>query len=338
MKLFLTWMRWLLHVVLVHDKVIIVAMDESAVCFGCGGKKGNVVAFDDRKDQREEITENLRLADRRHNVTLVGSIVSDSALQPYLPQLILPRQRASSGETAPKSLWPKSIGEIESDAIEVWPECGGWMKSKTLCRYMTCLRKIVNAHRPGSKLVLVYDSHPSHFAADALRHAAKLGIYVVIIPARLGYMLDILDTKVFLEHKRQIHLRAMEHKIEHEVSRLSFQEWVRCVVQATTDVLVDTSYAHEFPRHGLGKDLGNLSPNLKAKVNEADVEARALTAEELNLMLGRATSMHRLLFCGKRFTPSSLAAGAASSSSAAVAVGWPLKPKTTSHKKHSAVH
>ena len=51
-------------------------------------------------------------------------------------------------------------------------------------------------------------------------------------------------------------------------------------------------------------------------------ETRCLSAAELHLIVGRQTSVFRLLFEGKRFEKKTSASGSAASSSSAVAVAW----------------
>ena len=330
-KLYLTWAKWLLTKVITEAHPIVLAMDETCLTFGDTGGKGNLLSLRPDKNSPHEITENVSLADRRRNITLVATITNDADLQQHLPQIILPRAKKTGGsDETPKGEWPADLASADAP-VEVWTKTGGWMKATTLIHYLARVKSVVHKKRPGASMILVFDCHPSHYAVQALRYAARHFGFIILIPARLGYMFDILDTKVFLAHKRALYELYAERKIAQGVSRLTFAEWAGCVVQATRRILVQKHYAAEFSRHGLARNCTDLAPAIKNRIPGGGIEGRRLTEEEFRFLVGRNTTMHRLLFSGKRFEKILEHSSAASSSAPAVAIAHPLGV----HKKKS---
>ena len=129
-------------------------------------------------------------------------------MQPHLPQLLLPKDAALSRAE-------KHRLEALAPPLAWYQGTNGWVTAPVLCGILTRLRREIRAVRPGAGIVVVMDSASQHLAVSVLSHAARLQIRLVLVPARMTWLLQPLDTRVIALLKRTIcskqeALRAVE--------------------------------------------------------------------------------------------------------------------------------
>ena len=105
-------------------------------------------------------------------------ISSDATLQAHLPQFLLPKETALS--TAQKI----TLASLAPRVVYV-PATSGWVASVIMKGFLTRLRRALRLHRPEHQIVVALDAANQHSPSDALCHAARLQIRLLLIPARL---------------------------------------------------------------------------------------------------------------------------------------------------------
>ena len=290
--IFLRWMRHVLVDRLCGQPVVVVNMDETFLNNIKPWKKGVVL----QRGSGEHCHEGgIRKDPTMGRTSLLASVCSQAAVQRLFPQIRLPRGRLGKLPCEPIRQAYHSAGAPQ----EAVHGTSGWNTSLTMKYYLKSLRRAVQRGAPGHAAVLVMDCCPSHLAADVLGHAQRLGVSIVIIPARLTWLMQPLDTHVFAHLKRKIRNAEYDWKACRSDRRLRPADRIELHSDAIRDVLVNTDWTQTLDRAGLTPAAVPLRGQLAEAVAGQDLTPRAPTVEELadllNESVERAATLRRLL-------------------------------------------
>ena len=205
--------------------VVVIVMDETCVELHPHGQKGNVVLL--QNADRNAVSENLPLSKTKENITLIGTVCNDPDLQQYLPQFLLPKGHKDKDADTYTSIWPTTGMPAPPPNVVVWRDTSGWTTIVTMKRYMKAMKAAIHRLRPGAVIVLAMDALPAHMAKDVLRYSARFFGHAVIIPGQLGWLLDILDTKVYSDFKNNLNAKVSAGRIASEtgvINKAAFAE------------------------------------------------------------------------------------------------------------------
>ena len=295
--IYLRWMKWATSQPCGSAGVVIVAMDETAVASVMSrGMMGAIVHRRQQGDLRVKRSPSKRQLGR---TALIAAVCNDAALQPHLPQVWLPR-------TTAKNQPPPSLQAVFTQAgspHEAWHGSHGFCTHRIVLAWLRRVRRKVLMHRPGARLIVVMDVCPAHVAPALLAGARRLHIDVVLVPARMTWLLQLLDTHVFAQLKREMRTLLWAARQRHEDGALGVAEHLKALLEATSNVLTRRAWNHLFPRVGLDGSTDALRPGLRALVHDEDLSARPPTEEELAEVLGahrkNVSHVHRLLLQGQ---------------------------------------
>ena len=289
------------------------------------GKSGNVLKVD-RSVQGHAITENVSIGQQKASVTLIATICNDPDLQPHLKQVLLPKGKRKKDSEDYASTWPKKDMPVVPDNVEVWEHTSGWVKGADVIRYMKLQRQVVQQYRPGAKIVIAFDCCPAHIDSKALQYASRWFGSILLVPGGLGWLFDILDTKVFHPMKQAMNEDSMLAKMKSDASVVSKQQWCNILYTNIDKFLTKADYSAEFARHGLSSSFASLRQPIKDLCDGGSLDSppRKLTADELNELMGSRRNIYKYLFEGHRYAhldvmgrPIAMSGSASSSSSAA---------------------
>ena len=321
----------MLTVVAASANVVVLMLDETMVPLTFWGRAGNVVKVS-KASQGHAITENVGIGDQKACMALIATICNDPTLQPHLKQILLLKGKRKKDSEDFVSTWPKKNMPPMPANVEVWTETSGWVKGADMIRYMKLQKKVIQQHRPGATIVLSFDCCPAHMDKKVLQYASRWFGPILLVPGGLGWVFDILDTKVFHPMKQSMSGDSMLAKIEGKKNSLSKQQWCRILYDNIGKFLTDANYSAEFPRHGLSTSFESLREPIKDLCDGAslDTPPRKLRKAELNELLGMQRNIYKYLFEGSRYAhlddlgrPIPGASGSSSSSSSSSASAVP---------------
>ena len=299
-KHFLCWAQWLLGIALASANVIICAMDETMIPLNFWGRKGNVVKVR-KEDAQHVFTENID--DAKACMTLIATICNDPGLQKHLKQILMPKGRKVKDSDEFQSTWPKSGMPETPDNVLVWQKTSGWCSTRHIVEYMKILRRTIHEHRPGATIVLAFDICPAHIGRDALRYSAQHLGHVILFPGQMGWLFDILDTKVFNLLKKGFHEDSARARMASPTGLISKKQWAEVLFRNIDKYLTQSNYAPEFARHGLATNSSELRDSIKEILDPSLTEPpRKLTVSELHELMGIKRNVHKLLFDGARYS------------------------------------
>ena len=278
------WFRWLTEVVLHNRKFVLVNMDETGVANCEASKQGYWMATDPEVAGRTLHKASKGKADYTDQKTsLLGVICSDPLIQPHLRQLILPKYRG-------KKMPPKYMQELYADIgypAQVVHGTTGWNDDACFRFFLLELRKVVYAIDPEMWIVLILDTCRVHVSRQNLLYIRSLGLLIILIPARLTWLLQMLDVYVFAELKRRLRMLTSMARIAAPNGVLDNGQWIPILGRVAREVLFQADWQRTFSKCGLCHDIALANKTIKGYLEQVTDRAPAKpTEEELLEILG----------------------------------------------------
>ena len=277
--IFIRWIHWAMRPRDTNLPAICINMDETTISCLKRTKYGMVApaAF----NVSETSVESKRQGGFPR-CALIASIVNDDALQPKLPQVFLPKTRATFFP-------PKKIRGVFIDAgppIRAYHGGSGFQSPASMRQWLRDLRHVLLAHRPNHEWVLVMDCYSVHTSRDVLRYARSLKFVVVLVPSRMTWLLQPLDTHVFADFKRTLRRLIMTRRIDSNYGRITWSEGLKTATQAVLAKLVQGSWRLTMRGAGMGERSAALQPAIRDLLSGVDLTPRPPALEEMRTVLG----------------------------------------------------
>lgn len=269
-------------------------MDETALPLHVGGRHGYVHGLPN--GTAKQFATRASLHERRAHITLLASCCTDPNLQRKLPQFLLPNV------TGKKRVWKEAIEDIAGEPpVVVLPDSSGWVNTEKLKQLLNTLSKVLKKEAPGKKIVLVWDCCVAHMTPAILQHARAKGIRVLMVPAKLTHVLQVLDFGVFATFKKTLHEAQVQRLLDSGTGTHDMKQWIRTSVAAIQRTFGDLDAAHHFHKAGQHKMDAPYRRILLDTLCSTTWRptSRALTVDELWYLLGRRQrAVHPVLFAG----------------------------------------
>lgn len=275
---FLRWMSAVLREVEGEHPPIIVNMDETMMSNIRAGKLGIVPsalavahgAFRSAKRQKP-----------MPRTSMLASICNDPSLQKVLPQVRLPK--APKGKVTARAA-------LNAYAQAGQPQCVlhggcGWNNGVTMVWYLRELRKRLRGKAPLRPIVLVMDDCSIHISEKVIRECVRLSIAVVIIPSRMTWKLQPLDTHVFAPLKANIRAGLFAALGKSPRCSLSHAAEIRVHGESIKQVLVNKDWSGVMSRAGLTGDRAEWRRGLCELVGDAVITPSFPSEGELKDLL-----------------------------------------------------
>ena len=258
---YLRWLRYVIDVTLRDKTYVIVNVDETSVN-AVGQKKHGYVG----QGIRSVVAEHQHRGGRRDRsdikTTLMGVICDQPELQPYLPQVFMPKYTQNATPPA----WARDMYGRQGFPFQYWHRTGGSSSPATFRIWCNSLRSSVHSFNSEAYILLIMDCHSSHLDLQTVNHLAAMGIVTVVIPAQLTWLLQPLDVYVYAVFKRV--LRGLLHHQEaaglEEGATLG--SWITPTASAAKSVLCKTDWSDKFDKVGAGINYGPVRPDIQKYV------------------------------------------------------------------------
>ena len=278
---------------------VLVNMDETLVSKIAAQAAGMVPS---RQVQRQGGMTRKRARPDRHDVrtSLLGTVCNDPMLQPHLPQVFLP---SYSKHVNPPAEVLEEYGRTRAP-LEYWHHTTGWSTSKIIQRYLTRLRSVISSARPAAWVVVVLDCAAPHLHDEVLRHARRLGMLILVIPAGLTFAFQVLDAYIYADLKRRIRQAFVRHMAAASRGDLDRVGRIRCVGRATHEAIVQVDCRDYFRGVGLAEDFNSLREDVMNIVGEQTISPGLPLLADFATVVGRAPHtyltgvLHNLVMSG----------------------------------------
>lgn len=282
MLIYLRWLRYLIDVTL-RDKVYVVLnVDETSVSslletnsgYVCQVLRGRGLCQMKRPPK----------GDRTNTKTIIMGVVADQgALQPYLPQVIMPKYTQNMNPPA----WLRTAYGRQGFPLQYWHGTSGVSTPATFVRWATTLRGAVHSFNSDAWLLLIMDCHSTHLDLKVVQHLGRLGIITAIIPSKLTWLLQPLDVYVYADLKRILRHHLAAATSTHRGQEGTPGSWIAPTASAVKSVLVRTDWSEQFERLGAGLNIELLREEVRSYVSGAAVFPALPTCAELARITNR---------------------------------------------------
>ena len=292
-RIFLQWLRYVIEEVLWERPHVIVNVDETSLHTvhhdGCG--------LASRSQRRSTRTRKrpLDVNDRFYTkVTYVVVVCDAPALQPLLPQVILPRY--SQNQRPPAHIMVAL--EQQGFPFEFWHGTRGVMTPTIVKAWATGLRRVINSFNEDAWTLLLMDCDSRHLCIDTVTHFRRLGFLVVPVPARLTWLLQVLDVYVFAELKQQIRMQEARLRLSSRTGQLHALDRMKIACRSIRKCIVNTDWAESFSKLGCGSDGRPTASGLQQYMSEEAMQPRLPSLEEFAEIVARPahTQLTRRLY------------------------------------------
>jgi hypothetical protein len=229
-------------------------LDETGLCLFQGGGRGNVFVR-----RRQGVAQRVPRQKRRSYITHVAVVCDQIEVQPVLPQFIVGNERTFRVQDM------AALHRVCPPNVVLVRQRSAW-NNKLLCARIvrhigTALAKLDSNFQP----VLLLDASRIHCASDVINACSQAGIWVVLVPSLLTWLLQPLDTHTFQVYKARLRFEYRRVRCDQFGRDLTIVEFVECVCVAIRVVLQDTRWDFAFDKDGFGAGQALVSTRIRAK-------------------------------------------------------------------------
>lgn len=284
MKLFFGWIKAAQRASNFRPTVVI-NMDETSIRLAYDKRRGTVgsaASWD--AINTATLAENMSSASTHGAVTYCAFICDNAEVQRCLPQVLIANTKIFT------RAMERLAADILPENIDIWLERrSSWVTAEVFQRLLRRLDESLAGFRHRFNFTFVTDALPSHLNPAVAALAYELGFILIVVPGRLTWLLQPLDTHYFAILKAQLVAKFCGARLLHATGQLPKIEWLQIVI-ATIDEFRRRDFAHGIARCGLRGDQAESAPVTKQLITIEDVNAIAAvppTEEELRPYLGR---------------------------------------------------
>ena len=191
------WSNYLQSLCPSDRTLVLLNIDETNVKLVLHEPKGHVCARAYRLHvQGVPMGRDASLSARRSCTTHMAAICDRPEFQRLLPQAAL------IGERQVSEARYETIQRNAPEGVQVWRLPTAWMNATLMQRYLrllgTCLCDFMETHR----FILYLDAHKVHITPAVLRVASLMGLWICVIPSKMTWVMQPLDTHLFAGYKR----------------------------------------------------------------------------------------------------------------------------------------
>ena len=231
---------------------LLINLDETSVPVVFTGGKGNIVAVRGKNAWRTMPRQRLGRAHVRMFFTHVGIICNKPEIQPLLPQVIF-----VAAHTITLAEWRDLTANLPNNVyVKRMPK--GWNNTtqhRIIIRILgLILRPLLTTMQP----ILSFDAAPLHLAQEVLREMTSAHIWYIVVPARLTWMLQCLDSHAFMLYKNWLR-RGFTDEAGNGDTRSFMRRMLDLVIGAIRHVLQGHNWQRAFEQNGFATDLHMIS-------------------------------------------------------------------------------
>ena len=224
-------------------------MDETSVALYQGSAKGTV--FVSKKRRRGVPVQRVSRKAQRTCLTHVAFICDQTFAQPSLPQVVI-----GNCATFLVRDWTQLNAESPVN-VHLIRQKSAW-NNEGVCRRI--IRLLGAALRPFSarfQPILLMDARRVHLHPSIARCCAAEGIWLLIVPAKLTWLLQPCDTHAFQSYKAYLKAAYQRMRVDAAaVGEVGIRDFLRALCDAIRFLLQGKRWALAFDRDGFGAPPG----------------------------------------------------------------------------------
>jgi len=229
--------------------------DETAICLDQCSKKGNIFVC-----RGHNAVQHVSQAARRAYMTHVALVCDNPMIQPFLPQVII-----CNMQTLPAKMHAALQARL-GDNFVLLRQAKAWVNADTSVQIMRMIADALEPFRGEWQPLLMLDAYRAHITLRVFNAGVRHRIWILIIPAGMTWLLQVLDTHGFRSYKNCLRDAYQLHWIRQDEQGAdinNLQLVLDSVRDATTVDLNGKEWAYAFVRNGFGVLQGGVRPRIR---------------------------------------------------------------------------
>ena len=233
-----TWWNFLESSCAPQKTVLRINLDETAVKTWMAPSKGLMTSSLYQEGHCDRRVAPVTRRQQRTCLTHVALVCDQPEIQPHLPHVIV-------GNEAVLPLYIQRAVEPQLFRnVFLVRRKSAWIDAGYMVVIIKLLGTVLKPFLDSYQPILLMDALPAHLAPKVFRAAARCGIWVVVVPAKLTWLIQPADTHAFLKYKMFLRKRYMEVRARSSDGQLHLRE----VLMAMNDAVRYVFQAHEWRR------------------------------------------------------------------------------------------
>ena len=238
---------------------LLLNLDETSVPVVFTHAKGNMMVCRGPAAWRTLPNQRCARSTMRMFFTHVGIICNDPAIQPLLPQVIF-----VGAHSITQAQWTAVTSDLPSNVyVKRMPK--GWNNAAQHRVIIRILGLILQPFLETRQPILSFDAAPLHLHDGVLEEFIAARIWFMVIPARLTWMMQPLDTHGFVLYKNWLRRHFIDALAEGD-ERPSMRRMLELVIGAIRHVLQGRRWQKAFDQNGFGEDLSTVSSFIRHQI------------------------------------------------------------------------
>ena len=235
---------------------LLLNLDETAVPLEFTHSRGNIITRLGGKKIKDMPKQLANRSAVRCFFTHVAIICDDPAVQPLLPQVLFFAGRHLSWKN-----WTE-LQEALPRNVFLRRQVSGWSNTDQHKIIIRILKLALEPLLPTMQPILSFDAAPIHLQPSVLELLGELDIWWLLVPKKMTWLLQPLDTHTFSKYKRHIRSRWLD-RILAQQGRRNVKDIVLIVIDTIQSVLEGNSWSRAFKANGIAEDTVNISKYIK---------------------------------------------------------------------------
>ena len=160
--------------------------DETAICLHQGGKKGNIFLC-----KGHNAVQQGTKAARRAYVTQVALVCDHPLIQRCLPQVVICNER-----TLPVKMHAALQARLGGNFVLLRRKTA-WVNTDISVEIMRLIAQALQPFSHEWQPVLMLDAYRAHIGARVFNAGVRYKLWLLVVPAGMTWLLQVLDTHVF---------------------------------------------------------------------------------------------------------------------------------------------
>ena len=251
----MVWQWWNFHKASVAEgkRVLRVNCDETSVALFQGDGKGNVFFSKKRRLPQTEPVQRVTRAKMRGAFTHLAFVCDRSDIQPLLPQVII-------GNSV--FLKARGFAELRSNAprnVYLVRQRSAWNNAHLFVEIIKLLMLILAPFRNEFQVVLLFDAAKCHCHATVFRACHELGVWPLLCPAKLTWLLQPCDTHAFQQYKVTLRQLYQEARVQAGTPDIGTSAFLKVMYDTIRIVLQGTCWEVAFAEDGYGETQSDVT-------------------------------------------------------------------------------
>ena len=233
------WHNHLESQVEVGKKLLRINLDETALCLCQDDQKGNVFLT-----KGHNAMQKASLAARRAYVTHVALVCDDATVQQSLPQIVICNER-----TLPQKLHAALQASLGENFVLL--RCASaWVNTDVMVEIVRLLAAALESYVKTFQPLLMLDAFRAHIEVRIFHAGTRHNIWVLVVPAGMTWLLQVLDTHVFKAYKACLRNAYQLLCVQTGLETHSLALLLDAVREATAVVINTEGWADAFTKNG----------------------------------------------------------------------------------------